>query len=72
MRDMKLYKSLTFVAVIVSTIETDDILCEVRAETERTADDRNITNQEDRLQSSLGKISRPLGDVDYDRCKTIV
>ena len=69
---MKLYKCLPFVTVNVSKIETDEVLCEVRAETERTADDRNITNQEDRLYSSLCKISQPLGDVDYDRCKTIV
>jgi len=32
----------------VTKIGTDDVLCEVRAETERTAEDRNITNQEDR------------------------
>jgi len=45
---VKLYKYLPCVAVNVSEIGTD-VLCEVRAETEKTTDNRNITNREDRL-----------------------
>jgi hypothetical protein len=46
---MKLYEHLRYVAVIMSTTESDGVLCEVRAEAEKTADDGNITIRDDRI-----------------------